>query len=308
MIEKKKLTFRVLVKIIKDTIQGIADHKVVRLSAALAYATIFSLIPLFSIITIIGTIFQADLNSNIFVHLQNILGAETVSQLQPILQDAYTTDFTNIAAIVSLGVTLFGATTIFAQMQGSLNFIWGIKPVPKKGWLKLIKNRLLSFSVILILAFLLLVTFAITNFITNLSERILSNYPDITSTLVNVIGTIINFGVTALIFVLLFKMLPDAKIKYRDVIIGAIVTTILFLVGQWGISVYFGLANVGSVYGVAAFMVLLLTWVYYSAIIIYIGAEFTRAWANEMGGKIFPDEYAVATKVVQIEEEGTPVN
>lgn len=308
MIEKKKLTFRVLVKIIKDTIQGIADHKVVRLSAALAYATIFSLIPLFSIITIIGTIFQADLNSNIFIHLQNILGAETVSQLQPILQDAYTTDFTNIAAIVSLGVTLFGATTIFAQMQGSLNFIWGIKPVPKKGWLKLIKNRLLSFSVILILAFLLLVTFAITNFITNLSERILSNYPDITSTLVNVIGTIINFGVTALIFVLLFKMLPDAKIKYRDVIIGAIVTTILFLVGQWGISVYFGLANVGSVYGVAAFMVLLLTWVYYSAIIIYIGAEFTRAWANEMGGKIFPDEYAVATKVVQIEEEGTPVN
>ena len=308
MIEKKKLTFRVLVKIIKDTIQGIADHKVVRLSAALAYATIFSLIPLFSIITIIGTIFHADLNSNIFIHLQNILGAETVSQLQPILQDAYTTDFTNIAAIVSLGVTLFGATTIFAQMQGSLNFIWGIKPVPKKGWLKLIKNRLLSFSVILILAFLLLVTFAITNFITNLSERILSNYPDITSTLVNVIGTIINFGVTALIFVLLFKMLPDAKIKYRDVIIGAIVTTILFLVGQWGISVYFGLANVGSVYGVAAFMVLLLTWVYYSAIIIYIGAEFTRAWANEMGGKIFPDEYAVATKVVQIEEEGTPVN
>ena len=102
-------------------------------------------------------------------------------------------------------------------------------------------------------------------------------------------------------------MLPDAKIKSKDVIVGAIVTTVLFLVGQWGISVYFGLSNVGSVYGVAAFLAIFLTWIYYSAIIVFVGAEFTQAWANEMGSKIYPDEYAVATKVVEIKEEGKPI-
>jgi len=101
---------------------------------------------------------------------------------------------------------------------------------------------------------------------------------------------------------LIFKVLPDAKIKSKDVFIGAVVTTLLLLVGQWGISFYIGIANVGTIYGAAAFMVVFITWIYYSAIIVYAGAEFTKAWANEMGSKIFPDEYAVATKMVEVRE------
>ena len=306
--EKKKLTLPVLIKIIKETIKGIGEDRVVRISASLAFATLFSIIPLFSVIAMIGSLFSVDLDVRVFNQLEAILGAEAVEQLQPILQESMTTEFTNLAAIISLGVTLFGATTIFAVMQTSLNQIWHIKAVPKKGWLKFIKNRLLSFSIILVLAFLLLVTFTITNFITNFTDRIMSDFPDVATVFVKIIGTILNFGVTTSIFVLIFTMLPDAKIKYKDVLVGAIVTTVLFLVGQWGISVYFGLSNVGSVYGVAAFLAIFLTWIYYSAIIVFVGAEFTQAWANEMGSKIYPDEYAVATKVVEIKEEGKPIN
>ena len=306
-IEKKRLTIPVLIKIIKKTIQGIGEDRVVRISGSLAFATLFSIIPLFSIIAIIGSIFQFELDVRLFNELQAVLGTEAVEQLQPILQESVSTEFTNLTAIISLGVTLFGATTIFAVLQSSLNVIWHIKPVPKKGWLKFLKNRLLSFSIILVLAFLLLVTFTITNFITNFTDRIMADFQDVALVFVKIIGTILNIGVTTFIFVLIFKVLPDAKIKTKDVLVGAIVTTVLFLVGQWGISVYFGLSNVGSVYGVAAFLAIFLTWIYYSAIIVFVGAEFTQAWANEMGSKIYPDEYAVATKVVEIKEEGKPI-
>ena len=305
--ERKKLTIPVLIKIIKETIQGIGEDRVVSISGSLAYATLFSIIPLFSVLAIIGSIFQFELDVRLFNQLQAVLGTEAVEQLQPILAKSVTTEFTNLAAIISLGVTLFGATTIFAVLQSSLNVIWHIKPIPKKGWLKFLKNRLLSFSIILVLAFLLLVTFTITNFITNFTDRIMADFQDVALVFVKIIGTIFNIGVTTLIFVLIFKVLPDAKIKSKDVLVGAIVTTVLFLVGQWGISVYFGLSNVGSVYGVAAFLAIFLTWIYYSAIIIFVGAEFTQAWANEMGSKIYPDEYAVAIKVVEIKEEGKPI-
>lgn len=299
----KKQTSHILIKILKDTIQGFSDDNVTRLSASLAYATLFSIIPFLSLLITIGTFFHTDLGNQLYSQLRPILGAEVVQQLRTIMENAEKADSSTLTAIISLGVTIFGATAIFAEIQGSLNTIWGIKAIPKKGWLKYIKNRLLSFSIILVFAFILLITFTITNVIENLGQRFMSNYPEIAESLVNIAGIIINIGITAFIFVLIFKMLPDAQIRYKDVIVGALATTVLFLIGQWGISLYIGIANVGSVYGVAAFMVVLITWIYYSAIIIYIGAEFTEAWANEMGGKIFPDKFAVATKIIEIQED-----
>lgn len=299
----KKFSLSVLIKILKDTIQGFNDDNIPRLSASLAYATLFSIIPFLSLLITIGTFFHADLGNQLYVQLEPVVGADVVKQLQDILVNASKTDSSTLATLLSLGVSIFGATAIFAEMQSSLNTIWGIKAIPKKGWLKYIKNRLLSFSIILIFAFILLITFGITNLIENLSDRFMYNYPDVAQSLVKIIGVIINICVTTLIFVLMFKMLPDAKIKSKDVLVGALVTTLLFLVGQWGISLYIGIANVGTVYGAAAFMAILITWIYYSAMIIYIGAEFTEAWANEMGGKIFPDEFAVTTKIIEIHDD-----
>lgn len=301
---KKKFNLKVLIKILKDTFQGFSDDNVTRLSASLAYATLFSIIPFLSLLITIGTFFHTDLANQLYVQLAPVLGTEVVNQLKAIIDNANEADASTLAALVSLGVSIFGATAIFAEMQGSLNSIWGIKAIPKRGWLKYIKDRLLSFSIILIFAFILLITFTITGVISNLSDRFMSGYPEFAASLIKIIGMLINLCVTAFIFMLLFKILPDAKIKYKDVIVGSLVTTLLFLVGQWGISLYLGIANVGSVYGAAAFMAILITWIYYSAMIIYIGAEFTEAWANELGSKIFPDEYAVTTKTIEIHDNG----
>ena len=303
MLSKRKNLVSSLIKIGKETIQGFIDDNVTRLSASLAYATLFSIIPFLSLLITFGVYLEFDLANQFYAQLDPIVGAKVIEALQSITENAEKTNISSFADVVSLGVSIFGATTVFAEIQSALNTIWGIKAIPKRSWLKYIKNRLLSFSIILVFAFILLITFSITNIIVELSNRFMVNNPDVAESFVKVIGMIINIGVTVLIFTLIFKILPDAKIKSKDVIVGAIVTTVLLLAGQWGISLYIGIANVGTVYGAAAFMVVFVTWIYFSAIIIYTGAEFTKAWANEMGGKIFPDEYAVATRIIEIHED-----
>lgn len=300
---KKKSYLSRVFKVLKDSVTGFSDDNVMRLSASLAYATLFSIIPFLSLLVSIGVFFHTDLTDQLYAQLEPIVGEEVIKALQSILANAGKADSSTFATIVSVGVSIFGATTIFAEIQSSLNTIWGIKAVPKKGWLKYLKNRLLSFSIILVFAFILLITFSITNIISNLGERFLVNYPGVAHPLVKAIGIILNIGVTSIIFTLIFKILPDAKIKSRDVFTGAIVTTLLLLIGQWAISFYISMANLDTVYGAAAFMAVFITWIYYSAIIIYTGAEFTKAWANEMGGKIFPDEYAVATRTIEIRDD-----
>ncbi|HBG42276.1 YihY/virulence factor BrkB family protein [Limibacterium fermenti] len=303
-----KITFKSVFDIIKLTIQGFTDDKVTKLSASLAYATIFAMIPFLTLIVSIGAIFHQDIASEMYSRMTPLLGSDVVVQLQSILNNASAADTSSLATIISLGVTIFGATAIFAEIQTSLNTIWGIKPKPKKGWLLYLKNRLLSFSMILVLGFLMLVTLFFSTLITGLSDRLSAFFPDVTALLFQGVGMLVNIIVISVLFVLMFKVLPDAKIKLRDVAVGSVVTTVLFLVGQYAISFYMGTRNVTSVYGAAAFIIILLTWIYYSSIIIYIGAEFTKAWANNQGGKIFPDDYAVATKTVEIEQENVSVS
>ena len=305
--KKKKFTFKSLWTILKKTVDGILDDKVTKLSAALSYATIFSFAPFILIIISIGAFFAQDLEGKLFGQLSMLLGTDVAKVLQDVVHNAQVAEKSTISTIIGIGVILFSATTIFASIQESLNTIWGIKPKPKKGWLKLIKNRLLSFSVIIALGFILLVTMSTSSIIGLLNDRLMAYYPDVTVLVFKIIGIILNVGFTTLVFLLIFKVLPDAKIKYRDVTIGAIVTTILFLIGQYGISIYLSTSNIGSLYGAAASILLLLVWVYYSATILYIGAEFTKAWANELGSKIYPDEYAVATRTIEIQED-RPIN
>ena len=284
---KKKFTFKSLWTILKKTVQGFSDDNVTRLSSALAYATIFSFAPFILVIITIGAFFAQDLEGKLFNQLGFFLGTDVAKGLQEVVHNAQIANTSTLTTVIGIGVILFSATTIFATIQESLNTIWGIKPKPKKGWLKLIKNRLLSFSVIVGL----------------LNSRLMSFYPDVTVMIFQVVGLILNIGFTSLVFLLIFKMLPDAKIKFRDVAIGAIVTTVLFLIGQYAISLYLNQSNIVSLYGAAASILLLLVWVYYSATILYIGAEFSQAWANELGSKIYPDEYAVSTRIIEVLED-----
>ncbi len=300
---KNKITFKSLWTILKNTVQGFSDDKITRLSAALSYVTIFSFAPFILVIINIGAFFAQDLEGKLFGQLSSLLGNDVAKGLQEVVHNAEVADKSLLTTIIGIGVILFSATTVFASIQESLNTIWGIKPKPKKGWLKLIKNRLLSFSVIIALGFILLVTMSLSSIIGLLNERLMAYYPDVTVVLFQVIGIALNIVFTSLVFLLIFKMLPDAKIKFKDVAIGAFITTLLFLIGQYAISIYLSRSNIASLYGAAASILLLLVWVYYSATIVYIGAEFTKAWADELGGKIYPDEYAVSTRIIEVHED-----
>lgn len=300
---RKKITRKSLWTILKKTVEGFSDDKVTRLSAALSYVTIFSFAPFILVIINIGAFFAQDVEGELFGELGNFLGSDVAKVLQEIVHNAQITNTSTMTTIIGIAVILFSATTIFASIQESLNTIWGIKPKPKKSWLKLIKNRLLSFSVIVALGFILLVTMSVSSLVGLLNAKLIAYFPDVTVFVFQIIGIIINIVFTSIVFLLIFKMLPDAKIKFRDVAIGAFVTTILFLIGQYAISIYLGSSKIASLYGATASILLLLVWVYYSATIVYIGAEFTKAWADELGGKIYPDEYAVSTRIIEVQED-----
>lgn len=299
----KKLSFKGLWHIIKNSFSGFSNDNVTKLSASLAYYTMFSMGPLLvMIIALCGVFLGRDaIEGKIYTQLQQFLGPDTALQLQQIIKNAFVSGKGNIAIIIGSISLLIGATSVFAEMQDSINRIWGLKPKPKRGWVKMLQNRFLSFSVIISLGFLLLVSLAVASLVEALSNRLKTAYPGVTVVVLYIINLVITMGITSLIFAVIFKVLPDAKIRWRDVIAGSITTAILFMLGKFGISFYIGKSHVGTTYGAAGSLVVLLLWIYYSSIILYLGAEFTKAYAVEYGSPIMPSEYAVTTKTVEVE-------
>lgn len=299
----KHFSFKGIWQVLKNCFSGFSDDKVTKLSASLAYYTIFSMGPLLVVIIALCSLFfgRAAVEGTIYDQIQGFVGHDTALQLQQIIKNAAIAGKGKLAAIIG-GVTLLvGATSVFAEIQDSINMIWGLKPKPKKNWLKMIQNRFLSFSVIISLGFLLLVSLSISALIDGLNDKLKSIYPDVTVVVFYVINLAITLFLTTLIFGVIFKVLPDAKIKWRDVMAGAFATSLLFMLGKLGISFYIGKSNVGSTYGTAGSLVILLLWIYYSSIILYFGAEFTKAYAMQYSSQIVPSEYAVTTKQVEIE-------
>ncbi len=306
---RKKPTVKGLWKVLKDSFTGFVDDRVVKLSAALAYYTLFSMAPLLIVIIFVTSIFygRANTEESIYNQIEGFVGADTALQLQQIITNASLEGKGTFALILGIITLVIGATTVFAEIQDSINMIWGLKPKPKRGWLKMLKNRLLSFSVIVSLGFLLLVSLGVSAIIEGLGERLQRAFPDITVVVFYILNLVITFSVITILFGTIFKVLPDAKIKWKDVLAGAIATAILFMLGKFGISFYISKSNVGSTYGTAGSLVVLLLWIYYSSIILYFGAEFTKAYAVRFGADIRPDHYAVITKTVEVETENGTV-
>jgi membrane protein len=300
---KKKISFKGIWEVLKNSFQGFGDDKITKMSSSLAYYTIFSMAPLLIIIISLSGIFlgQDAAEGKIYAQLTAFVGANTASQLQEMIKNASLSGKSVTAAVIGIATLVIGATTVFAQIQDSINFIWGLKPKPKRGWLKFLKNRFLSFSVIIGLGFLLLVSLSISALIDGFSNSLQAYFPKVTVVIFYIINLLITLAITTLIFGAIFKVLPDAKIKWKDVLVGSVVTAVLFMLGKFGISFYIGKSQVGSTYGAAGSLVILLLWVYYSAIILYFGAEFTKAFAVKYGSQIHPDDYAVTTKVVEVE-------
>lgn len=299
----KKITLKGIWDILKRSVNGVIEHKVFKLSGSLAYYTVFSMAPLLVVIISLCGIFlgQEAAQGEVYAQLNEFLGKDTALQLQDLVKKAAIGDKGNVAFIIGIITLLIGATTVFGDIQDSINMIWGLKPKPKNDWLKILQNRVLSFSVIISLGFLLLVSLAITAVLDAFNARLQANFAEVSVIVFYVLNQLLTLVVVSLIFAVVFKVLPDAIIKWKDVILGSVVTALLFMIGKFAISFYIGKSNIGSTYGATGSLVVLLLWTYYSSIILYFGAEFTKAYAVVYGSEIYPSKYAVTTKEVEIE-------
>ncbi len=301
----KKLSLKGVWKLMKEAANGFWDHSVLKLSAALAYYTVFSLGPMIIVVIFMADIFwgREAIEGTIYGQINGLVGSSAAIQIQEMIRNSSLSLKGNFTAILGFITLLIGATGVFAEIQDSINMIWGLKAKPKKGWLKMLKNRLLSFSVVASLGFLLLVSLIINGLLEALMGRLKAMFPDLAVTIIYIINLIITFGVITLLFAIIFKVLPDAKIRWRDVFVGAMSTSILFMLGKFGITFYIGSTDVGTTYGTAGSLVVLLIWVYYSSVILFFGAEFTKAYAAHFGRPIHPNDYAVWIKQVEVEAE-----
>jgi membrane protein len=199
-----------------------------------------------------------------------------------------------VAGAITAGVVLvIGATGVFTEIQGSINYIWAIQAKPKKGWLYLLISRLISFSLIVVFGFIAMVSLVINSLMDLISDYLVRYFSHLTVYFFYGVNLLLILAVTVLLFTIIFRILPDAIIGWRDAFIGAVFTGVLFMVGKLLIGIYLGHSNIGLMYGAAASVMIILVWVYYSSIILYFGAEFTKTYAMRHGGGIRPNENAV---------------
>lgn len=290
----KKFSFGLVWKSLKDSFAEFGNDKITKLSASLAYYTGFSLAPLLVlIIAICGVVFGQDaVQGNIQNQISSLIGADAAAQVQAMIKNATLTGKSTLATVVSGVVLIISATTIFGEIQDSINSIWGLKLKPSAGWKNTLMNRLLSFGVIASLGFILLVSLVATSVLEGLGERLQNVFPQVSFVLLYVINLALTLVVISMLFAVIFKVLPDANLQWKAVMPGAIATAILFMIGKIAISLYINKSDMGSSFGAASSLAVIFVWIYYSSIILYFGAEFTKAYAVNKGYKITPDKHA----------------
>lgn len=301
----RKKSVKNTIAILKDAGKGFMQDKGLKLSASLSYYTIFSMAPmLLLIISLAGAFFGEDaIQGRLFEEINGLIGSDAAKQIEQIITNLRLSGQTTISLIIGAVTLIITATTVFGEIQDSINIIWKLKAKPKKGWLKLLKDRLQSGSIIIGLGFLLIVTLIVNGLLLTLSDILRQYFPDVTLVIVNIINVAISFMVITILFGVIFKVLPDAKIAWKDVRAGAFFTACLFMLGRYLIGIYIETTAAGSPYGAAGSIIVILLWVYFTAAILYFGAEFTRAYANFVGVKIMPAEYAVFVEQHEIERE-----
>jgi membrane protein len=290
--------------LLRQTFQEWLQDKAPQLGAALAYYTVFSLAPLILLLlAIVGAIFRHDpagASNKITQQMSYFLDPSALQVVQSIAQNASQPGKSTIATIIGIALALFGASGVFGQLQDALNTIWGVKAKPGRGIWGFLRNRFLSFAMVAGICFLLLVSLAMEALLKGFSHYVQSVLPGGTVVALTVY-LIFDFGVVVLLFAMIFKFLPDVKIQWRDVWIGAVMTAILFGVGKWLLGLYLGSGAAGSAYGAASSLITLLLWVYYSSQILLFGAEFTQVYAARAGREFKPDEYAVRVETKEVE-------
>jgi membrane protein len=297
-------TIKKYFSILKQSFNEFLNDNGLKLSAALSYYTIFSLAPMLLVIISVFSIFfgRDAIQGELFGQIRGLVGTNAALQLQEILKNAELSNKSGLAAGIGIVTLLIGATGVFAEMQDSINYIWSIKSKPKKGWLQYLKNRLVSFSLILALGFLLVVSLGASAFVDVLSNRLERYFSEGSVILFYVVNLAMVLTIITALFTVIFKILPDGDLRWKECIVGAAFTAILFLIGKFVISFYLGKSDLGATYGASASIVILLTWIYYSSIILYFGAEFTKVYAGLDGVSIAPNKHAVMVVRKEIDE------
>ncbi len=280
--------------LLKDAAVAWNQDKGPLLAASLAYYTLFSLAPLLVIsVAVAGFVFgQAAVEGQLVGQIEDVVGREIAITIQRIIENAATVGASGILATVIGVIFLFiGASGVFGQLKTALNMIWGISTEPGSGLLSVIKTRFLAFTMVLGIGFLLLITVAMSVALSALRRYLATLSPVLVSSLTR-LDIIVAMVVITVLFAVVFRLLPDAEVAWRDVWLGAIVTSMLFALGEYLIGLYLTHSSVGSAYGAAGSLVVILVWIYYSALILMYGAEFTKLYANRYGSKIRPAENA----------------
>ncbi|MGY6743634.1 MAG: YihY/virulence factor BrkB family protein [Cecembia sp.] len=296
----KKLT---VFQILSDSVKDFTSGESMGLAAGTAFYTIFSLPALLIIILNIGGTFysESEVKSELLVQVEDLAGIDSRETLEEILKNFSLEDQGVIPNFVAIFILAFSATTVFVSLQNAINHIWHIKPKPEKGILKFIINRLLSFSLVASIGFILIISLILDAALVVINQYIKEYLVDFNLNTVSIVHYAITQAVLVVIFALMYKILPDARVRWRDTWMGAIVTMLLFALGKYLIGLYLGNSDIGSAYGAAGSLAILLVWVYYSVVIFLFGAQITYYIAEKVGGNIIPLPQAVKVELREIE-------
>lgn len=289
--------FKTFGKLLVETFREWNEREPFHNSVIIAYYTIFSLPGLLVIIVnLAGYFFGYEAVTNqIATQMQGLVGGDTAADVQEMVTTASESKDTTIASVLGVATLLFGATGVFYQLQQILNKMWEVKPQPKQKILKLIRDRVFSFGLILVIGFLLLVSLVVSAGLSAVSDWVAVYWSESLIFLFKAIDILVSLGVVTLLFAAIYKFLPDAKIRWRDVWIGALVTSVLFVIAKFALGLYFGQSDPASTYGAAGSVILIMLWVSYSGLILLFGAQFTQVYARHQGHRVVPTEGAVST-------------
>ena len=279
---------------LKKTVKTFGDIEPFNMSIVVSYYTIFSLPGLLVIIINIAGYFFGEkaVTGEITRQIGDVIGGDTAEDIEKIIARASVTQGSTLSTILGIATLLFGATGVFYNLQLIFNKIWEVKPKPKGKILKLLKDRVFSFGLILAVGFLLLVSLVLSAALAAVSAWVTSHISESLKVLFKVLDILVSLGVITVLFAALFRFLPDAKVRWRSVWVGAVVTALLFVVAKFLLGLYFGTSNPGSTYGAAGTIVLIMLWVSYAGMLLLFGGVFTRVYAAEKGHITEPSEHA----------------
>jgi membrane protein len=290
-----------IVGLLKQTFRDFSADDCPRMAAALSYYTVFALPPLLILIlTVVGIVFDpAQVQEAIRGQIGDVMGPDGAQQIGTIIEQADQPEGRGVRALVGIGALVLGATGAFLQLQGALNRAWGVEPDPDAGGIRnFVLKRALSLGMIFGLAFLLLVSLALSAAISMLGDVVERILPGVSEGFLLLLDFGLSLGVITVLFAAMFKVLPDARIAWKDVWVGAAATALLFVIGKFALGFYLGRSNPGEAYGAAGSLALILVWIYYASMIVLLGAEFTQVWAERRGAGIEPEEGARVSPAV----------